>query len=155
MTEKKKTGFEALAKASLHPQEKLMEVKKAKHSFFIGLPREISLQENRISLTPDAVAILVNNGHEIWVEAKAGLGSKFSDKDYSDAGAKIVYSPQELYKADVILKIEPPTLEEIELMHPGQTLISALQIGQLKVESFRRCLRKRSLHWRTNLLKIR
>ena len=143
MTEKKKTGFEALAKASLAPQEKLMEVKRAKHSFFIGLPREISLQENRISLTPDAVAILVNNGNEIWVEAKAGLGSKFSDKDFSDAGAKIVYSPQELYKADVILKIEPPTLEEIELMHPGQTLISALQIGQLKVESLQAMLKKK------------
>ena len=120
-----------------------MEVKRAKHSFFIGLPREISLQENRISLTPDAVAILVNNGNEIWVEAKAGLGSKFSDKDFSDAGAKIVYSPQELYKADVILKIEPPTLEEIELMHPGQTLISALQIGQLKVESLQAMLKKK------------
>jgi alanine dehydrogenase len=143
MTEKKKTGFEALAKASLHPQEKLMEVKREKHAFFIGLPREISLQENRISLTPDAVAILVNNGNEIWVEAKAGLGSKFSDKDFSDAGAKIVYSPQELYKADVILKIEPPTLEEIELMHPGQTLISALQIGQLKVESLQAMLKKK------------
>ena len=143
MTEKKKTGFEALAKASLHPQEKLLEVKKGKHSFFIGLPREISLQENRISLTPDAVAILVNNGHEIWVEAKAGLGSKFSDKEYSDAGAKIVYSPQEVYKADVILKIEPATLEEIEMMHPGQTLISAMQMGQMKVEVLQAMLKKK------------
>jgi alanine dehydrogenase len=143
MTEKKKTGFEALAKASLAPQEKLLEVKKGKHSFFIGLPKEISLQENRISLTPDAVAILVNNGNEVWVEAKAGIGSKFSDKDYSDAGAKIVYSPQEVYKADVILKIEPPTLEEIELMHPGQTLISALQIGHLKVECLQAMLKKK------------
>ncbi len=143
MTEKKKTGFEALAKASLHPQEKLLEVKKGKHSFFIGLPREISLQENRISLTPDAVAILVNNGHEIWVEAKAGLGSKFSDKEYSDAGAKIVYSPQEVYKADVILKIEPATLEEIEMMHPGQTLISAMQMGQMRVEVLQAMLKKK------------
>ncbi len=143
MTEKKKTGFEALAKASLHPQEKLLEIKKEKHSFFIGLPREISLQENRISLTPDAVAILVNNGHEIWVEAKAGTGSKFSDKEYSDAGAKIVYSPQEIYKANVILKIEPPTLEEIELMHPGQTLISALQMGQLKSEVLQAMTKKK------------
>jgi alanine dehydrogenase len=143
MTEKKKTGFEALAKASLHPQEQLLEIKKRKHSFFIGLPKEISLQENRISLTPDAVAILINNGHEVWVEAKAGLGSKFSDKQYSDAGAKIAFSAQEVYKADVILKIEPPTLEEIELMHPGQTLISALQIGHLKVESLQALLKKK------------
>jgi alanine dehydrogenase len=134
MTEKKKTGFEALAKTTLMPQEQTLEVRKRRHAFYIGLPKEISLQENRISLTPDAVAILVNNGHEVRVETKAGIGSKFTDKQYSDAGAKIVYSSQEVYQADVILKIEPPTLEEIELMHPGQTLISALQLGTLKVE---------------------
>src|SRR5277367_524881 len=112
MTEKKKTGFEALAKRGLYPQEEMLKVEKGKHSFFIGLPKEISLQENRISLTPDAVALLVNHGHEIWVETKAGEGSKFSDKQYSEAGAKIIYSPQEVYK-------------------PGQTLISALQLGHL------------------------
>ncbi|MBX2957349.1 MAG: alanine dehydrogenase [Cyclobacteriaceae bacterium] len=134
MAEKKKTGFETLARTSLAPQEQLLAVKKGKHAFFIGLPREISLQENRITLTPDAVALLVNNGHEIWVETKAGIGSKFTDQQYSEAGAKIVFSPQEVYKADVILKIEPPTLDEIELMHPGQTLISALQLGHLQQE---------------------
>ncbi|NBP69774.1 MAG: alanine dehydrogenase, partial [Cytophagia bacterium] len=109
----KKSGFEALAKSAISTQEQLMPVKTRNHSFFIGLPKEVSLQENRISLTPDAVALLVNNGHDIWVESKAGLGSKFTDKQYSDAGAKIVYSAQEVYKAEVILKIEPPTLEEI------------------------------------------
>ena len=143
MTEKKKTGFEALAKASMTPQEQTLEVRKRRHAFFIGLPREISLQENRISLTPDAVALLVNNGHEVWVETSAGMGSKFTDQQYSDAGAKIVYSQQELYQADVILKIEPPTNEEIELMHGGQTLISALQIGQLKVESLQAMMKKK------------
>ncbi|WKZ58514.1 MAG: alanine dehydrogenase [Cyclobacteriaceae bacterium] len=143
MAEKKKSGFETLARASLAPQEQLMAVKKGKYSFFLGLPREISLQENRITLTPDAVALLVNNGHEIWVETKAGVGSKFSDQQYSEAGAKIVYSPQEVYKADVILKIEPPTLEEIEYMRPGQTLISALQLGHLPVESIQAMLKKK------------
>lgn len=143
MTEKKKTGFEALAKTRLATEEQLLKVKKSKHAFFIGLPREISLQENRISLTPDAVALLVNNGHEVWVETKAGEGSKFSDKQYSDAGAKIVYSPLEVYKADVILKIEPPTLEEIEYMRPGQALISALQVGHLDQEFINALLRKK------------
>jgi len=143
MTEKKKTGFEALAKASMQTQEQSLEVRKRRHTFFIGLPKEISLQENRISLTPDAVALLVNNGHDVWVETKAGIGSKFSDKAYSDAGARIVYSPQEVYQADVILKIEPPTLEEIELMHAGQTLISALQIGHLRVESLQAMFKKK------------
>lgn len=130
MTKKERSGFAELAKeSSLYPQEKLMPVKRSKHSFFIGMPNEISLQERRITLTPDSVALLVNNGHEVWVETKAGEGSKFSDKAYSEAGAKIVYSAEEVYKADVILKIEPPTLEEIELMKPRQTLISAVQMG--------------------------
>ncbi|MBL6445968.1 alanine dehydrogenase [Fulvivirga sp. 29W222] len=130
MTKKDKSGFAQLAQeSSLYPQEKLMPVKRNRHSFFIGLPNEISLQEKRITLTPDSVALLVNNGHEIWVETKAGEGSKFSDKEYSEAGAKIVYSSEEIYKADIILKIEPPTLEEIELMKPRQGLISAVQMG--------------------------
>lgn len=141
--EKKKTGFEALAKTSFSPQEQLMKVRSSKRAFFIGLPKETALQENRISLTPDAVALLVNNGHEVWVETKAGIGSKFTDKQYSEAGAKIAYSPQEVYKAEIILKIEPPTVEEMEYFHPGQMLISALQMGYLNVERVQALLRKR------------
>jgi alanine dehydrogenase len=143
MSEKKKSGFEALAKTSLYPQERLQKVKKSRNSFLIGLPREVSLQENRISLTPDAVALLSNNGHEVLVETKAGDGSKFTDKDYSEAGAKVVYSLEEVYKADIILKIEPPTLEEIEYFKPGQTLISALQMGHLKNDCINALLKKR------------
>jgi len=127
----------------------MLRVEKGKHAFFIGLPREVSLQENRISLTPDAVALLVNNGHEVHVETRAGEGSKFTDKLFSDAGAKIVYTPQEVYKADIILKIEPPTIEELEYFHPGQTLISALQLGHLQQESIQAMLRKKitALAW--------
>jgi alanine dehydrogenase len=143
MSDKKKTGFEALAKTGIVTQEQTLEVRKRRHTFFIGLPKEVSLQENRISLTPDAVALLVNNGHDVWVETKAGWGSKFTDKQYSDAGAKIVYSAQEVYQADVILKIEPPTLEEVEWMHAGQTLISALQLGHLNVENLQALVKKK------------
>ncbi len=143
MTEKEKTGFETLAKASFAPREQMLAVRKKRNSFFIGLPREISLQENRITLTPDAVELLVNNGHEIWLETKAGIGSKFTDQQYSEAGAKIVQSPHEVYKADFILKIEPPTEEEIELMRPGQTLISALQLGHLLPEQVQALLKKK------------
>lgn len=143
MAEKRKTGFEELAKTSIYTQEQLVKVKKGKHAFFIGLPREISLQENRVSLTPDAVALLVKNGHEVWVETKAGEGAKFSDKLYSDAGAKIAYSPEEIYKAEIILKIEPPTIEELEYFRPGQTLISALQMGNLQQDCINALLKKR------------
>lgn len=126
-----------------------MKVKEGQRAFLISLPREISLQENRICLTPDAVALLVSHGHEIWVETKAGLGSKFTDKQYSEAGAKIVYSPQEAYKADIILKIEPPTLAEMEYFKPGQILISALQVGHLEKRFIDALLHKRvtSLAW--------
>lgn len=143
MSEKKKTGFETLAKAGLVPQEQMLAVKKEKNSFVIGLPKEISLQENRITLTPDAVALLVNNGHDVWMETKAGVGSKFSDQQYSEAGARIVYSPQEVYKASFILKIEPPTVEEIEYMYPGQTLISAIQMGHLNPENIHAMMKKK------------
>jgi len=143
MAEKKNISFETLAKASLSPQEQLVKVKKGKNTFFIGLPKETALQENRISLTPDAVALLVNNGHEVWVESNAGAGSKFTDRLYSEAGAKIVYSPQEVYKADIILKIEPPTIEELEYFKPGQTLISALQLGYLNEERVQALLKKK------------
>lgn len=131
MTKQKESGFAQLAhESSLYPQEKLVAVNKGNNSFFIGVPNEISLQEKRVTLTPDAVELLVNNGHEVWVETKAGEGAKYRDKQYSDAGAKIVYSAEEIYKsADAILKIEPPTLDEIGMMKNGQTLISAIQLG--------------------------
>ncbi|MFM9075424.1 MAG: alanine dehydrogenase [Bacteroidota bacterium] len=137
MTEKK-TGFSALAQSALAPQEKLAMVRNGSGAFIIGLPREIALQEKRITLTPDAVALLVNNGHQVWVETHAGEGSNFSDHAYSEAGASIVYSPEEVYKAEIILKVEPPTLAEIDLMKPGQTLISALQPGHLEPEYLHR-----------------
>lgn len=143
MAEKRKSGFESLAQASLAPKEQLLAVKSASRPFYIGLPREISLQENRISLTPDAVALLVNNGHEVWVETRAGAGAKFSDQQYSEAGAHIAYTSEEVYKANIILKIEPPTLEEIEYLKPGQALISAIQLGHLKVEFIQALLKKK------------
>jgi len=149
MTEKKKTGFESLAKSELYPQEKLMAVKTKGKSFFIGLPNEISLNENRICLTPDAVSLLVNNGHEVWVETRAGEGSKFSDKQFSEAGAKIVYSPQEVYRAEIILKIEPPTTDEVEYFRPGQALISAIQLGHMSPDSLNALIKKKvtALAW--------
>ncbi len=110
------------------PQEEMLEVAKKKSSLQIGIPKETSIQEKRIPLVPDAVAVLVNNGHEVIIETGAGEGASFSDKDYSEVGAQIVYGTQEVYQANMILKVEPPTLEEIDMMKTGQILISALQL---------------------------
>ena len=68
---------------------------------------EVSFQENRIALTPEAVTILVRNGHQVVVETAAGTGAKFGDNEYSEAGAQLVYSPEEVFDANVILKVEP------------------------------------------------
>ncbi|TXB65426.1 alanine dehydrogenase [Vicingus serpentipes] len=110
------------------PQEEMLEIAKKKSSLQIGIPKEVSLQEKRIPLVPDAVAVLVNNGHEVIIESGAGEGASFSDRDYSEVGAQIVYGTPEVYQANLILKVEPPTLEEIDMMKSGQILISALQL---------------------------
>jgi alanine dehydrogenase len=137
-------GMQALSKQTgLATQEKLLAVKKSNKNLFIGIPKEVAMQENRVSLTPEAVALLVNNGHELWVESNAGATAKFSDNEYSEAGAKIVYSTKEVYEADIVLKVEPPTNEEIEYLRPGKTLISALQLGNQREEYFNKLNKKR------------
>ncbi|MEQ8324156.1 MAG: alanine dehydrogenase [Vicingaceae bacterium] len=119
--------LKSLAKGFM-PQAETLEIPTKKSDLFIGMPKEISIQEKRVPLIPDAVALLVNHGHRIRIESGAGEAAKFSDNDYSEAGAEITSSTQEIYKADLILKVEPPTLEELDLMQQNQTLISALQL---------------------------
>lgn len=118
----------SLTKGGYAPQEEMLEVARKKGKLVIGIPKEIAFQENRVPLVPDAVALLINHGHRIVIEAGAGANAHFVDNDYSEAGAEIVYSPKEVYKSDIIIKIAPPTMEEIELMQNKQTLFSALQL---------------------------
>jgi alanine dehydrogenase len=111
------------------PKEEMLEVKSHFKQLQIGIPKESSFQENRVSLTPDSVGLLVANGHKVIIEKGAGHASNFLDKEYTDKGAKIAYSKQEVFKANFILKIEPPTKSELELMQRGQRLISAVQMS--------------------------
>ena len=144
MAEQLPSGFGALATGRAYfTQESMLAVETRKRKLFIGLPKEISLQENRLGLTPEAVLHLVSEGHEVMLESGAGEPSKYSDHDYSEAGATIAYSTEEVYKADIILKVAPPMLDEIELMRPGQTLISALQMGTMTPEFINALARKK------------
>jgi alanine dehydrogenase len=141
-----KTSKELLASLSqtaLMPQEEMLEVGRKKGKLFIGIPKEISFQENRVALVPDAVALLVNNGHQIIVETNAGKMANFQDHDYSEAGAQIVYSAEEVYKADIILKVAPPSPQEIEMMQQRQTLISALQLTVQPEDFLKQLMAKR------------
>ncbi len=144
MVDNPKSGFSELAKESqLYPQEALLEVKKTKKSLFIGVPKELSSQEKRAPLTPNSVKLIVENGHKVWVESGAGNPSKFTDREYSDAGAKIAYTHKELFEADIVIKVESPTFEEIDLMKPGKTILSALQLGNLNKSYFEKLNSKR------------
>ncbi|MEP0366955.1 MAG: alanine dehydrogenase [Cyclobacteriaceae bacterium] len=144
MAEKKTSGFADLAREqSLYTQEAPAKIKRSKNSLFIGVPKEISLQESRVALKPESVDVLVNNGHEVWVEAGAGASANFSDNEYSEAGAKIVYTSKEVYQANLILKVEPPTLTEIELMQDGSAVISAFQTGHQSADYIQALNKKR------------
>jgi alanine dehydrogenase len=144
MSSGKYSGFSDIAKqAMMQPQESMLEVKSKKDKLYIGIPKEVSFQENRIALTPLSVALLINNGHDVMLESNAGQAANFTDKHYSEQGAQIVYDTKRLYEADIIIKIAPPTLVEIEMMRPGQILISALQVSTLKTECLHALLQKK------------
>ncbi|MBK6526939.1 MAG: alanine dehydrogenase [Crocinitomicaceae bacterium] len=117
-----------MKEGSLLPQEEMLAIGRKKGKLVIGIPRETTYQENRVALSPDAVQFLSSNGHRILVESKAGESSRFTDNDYSEAGAEIAYDKSEVFKATIIIKVAPPSDEEIEMMPGNQTLISALQL---------------------------
>lgn len=136
MQEKHKSGFSSVVESMsfYHPQEMLQPIKKQNKSLLIGLPKEVSLSENRIALRPDAVQVLVRYGHEIVIETGAGNAAKYKDEEYANAGARIVYSADEALKSDIVLKVAPPTKEEIHLMKDRATLISTLQLANVEPE---------------------
>ncbi len=129
--------------SQLQPQTEMLEYKKRPNKLFIGIPREVTLQENRVALVPSSVATLVGHGHKVVVESEAGKKSNFSDHEYSEAGAQIGYSTHQVYEANVILKVAPPTLEEIELMKPNQILISPLQLPIISADYINKLRQKR------------
>src|SRR4030095_11731300 len=101
---------------SFETLEEKLDVKPRGAKLHIGIPKETAFQENRIALTPDAVSVLVSNGHHVVIEHNAGEAAHFRDKDYSEAGAKIVYDRQEVYKAPILVKSAPVIDEDISCL---------------------------------------
>lgn len=130
-------------KAQLLPQEERLEIFKKKGDLFIGIPKETYFQEKRVCLTPDAVSALVTNGHRIMIEAGAGDGANFNDKMYSEAGAEVTRDTAKVYSCPIILKVEPPSLDEIQLINPQTLLISALQLKTQNKKYFETLAAKR------------
>jgi alanine dehydrogenase len=128
-------GFETL--------EETLDIKPKETRLSIGIPKEISFQENRISLVPEAVALLTSNGHEVIIETKAGEGSKYQDHDFSEAGAKIVYDREEVFKASIIIKNTPITEKDLPYLNLGQIVFSSLHHSSLKKEIVEALTKKR------------
>ncbi len=140
MTSKKpfiSTGF------NYETLEETLDVKPLSSSLSIAIPKENAFQENRIALTPDAVGILVSNGHHVSVEHKAGEGSHFSDGDYAEAGAEIVHDKKELFKNDLIVKSAPVSDDELPLLSVGQTIISPIHLPVMKTHILEKMMEKR------------
>ncbi|MBO9693052.1 alanine dehydrogenase [Chryseobacterium sp.] len=135
--------FTPFTEEELMPKEEKLEVIKKGKQFSIGIPKETCLNERRTCITPDAVQVLVEHGHEIIIESGAGQGSFFTDLQYSESGAKITNDPKEAFGQDLILKINPPTEEEIEYMKPNTYLVSALQINLRDKEYFLKLAEKK------------
>ncbi|MBX2921864.1 MAG: alanine dehydrogenase [Chitinophagaceae bacterium] len=123
--------------------EETLDIKPREAQLFIGIPRENTFQENRIALTPDAISVLVNNGHRVVVEHRAGEGAHFSEKDYSDAGAKIAYDKKEVFQCDMIMKSAPVNDEELPLLKHDQTIISPIHLPVMKTSILQCMMEKR------------
>tara|TARA_B100000795_G_scaffold98218_1_gene72072 strand:- start:1996 stop:3216 length:1221 start_codon:yes stop_codon:yes gene_type:complete len=134
-----------LTQSGLMPQEEMLEVQCGDRSLYIGIPKETALQEKRVALVPNSVGLLVANGHRVVVEKGAGNAANFTDKDYSEAGAEMVYRTEDVYKANIIIKVAPPTLQEIEYLDPlqKQILFSALQLSSQPKDCMKRLMQKK------------
>ena len=132
-----------IEQGGLLPKEEMLEVFQKKESLNIGIPKEVSFQERRVALVPEAVSLLVSNGHRVKVETGCGEGANFSDNDYSEAGAEVCYDRKEIYSCNLIFKVAPPSELEVDMMTGNQTFISALQISIQPKEVLQKLMKKK------------
>ena len=125
--------YEPFKSTSFFIREVLQKIDKSRASLVIGIPTENQNVEKRIALTPETTALLVDAGHRVLFEKGAGLTINYSDNYYAESGAEIVDSHREVLQADLILKIAPPTLEEVSMMKPRSTVFSFLQLHRLSM----------------------
>ena len=126
------------------PQEEMLAIGKKHKKLTIGIPREKQQIEQRVSLTPEAVEVLVDNGHEIILESKAGEGARYTDTDYSECGAYIVENKKLVLGADVILKVSPLDIKEVEMLKGNQVILSSIHLSRQSEEYIRGLMDKKS-----------
>lgn len=112
-------------------QEEMLLISPQKKKLSIGIPKEDFKNERRISFTPNTVQFLTNNGIKVYIEAGAGLSSGYSDLEFSESGGTILDQQVAVFKSDVIVKISPPTIQQISYLEKNQILISSLNLKTL------------------------
>lgn len=127
-----------------YPIEEKLEIQSKKQQLKIGVPKEVVCNENRVPLTPESVDILVQQGHEIILEANAGTPANYTDLNYSNAGAQIVRTANEVYQSDIILKVAPVLGKEIDLVKKNQIIFSALQLPMQSRETLQRLMDRKA-----------
>jgi alanine dehydrogenase len=125
------------------PQEEMLAVENKQKSIVIGIPKENQDIESRVPLTPEAIEILVNNGHEIIIEKGAGEGANYADNDYSECGGCIVKDRKEVFAADVLIKVAPFSLEDVDAMKGNQVVISSLHLNGNTKEYIKKLIKKK------------
>ncbi len=123
--------------------EETLDIKPKGAELLIGIPKENSFNENRIALTPEAVGVMIANGHQVVVETKAGDGASYTDNDYSEAGAKIAYDKKEVFECDILVKSAPVSDSECELLKPNQYIISPIHLAVMKREILQKMMDKK------------
>jgi alanine dehydrogenase len=99
----------------------------------IGISKERRPFEYRVGLSPAGVEILTQKQNQVYVEHEAGVGAGFSDREFETAGARIVYSPEEVFgRADLLLKVARPTKEELDWLRPGTTIAGLLHLASAR-----------------------
>jgi len=131
------------AKSAFMPREEQLEKAVNKRKMSIGMPRDVRDNEKRISLTPEAVKILTDAGHEVFIERGAGQGSSYSDSKYSENGAAVSDSSQKVYECDLIIKIAPFDEKEVELLRGNQVVISFMNVAMMGEVTLSSMMRKR------------
>lgn len=121
----------------LYPEESLLREIQRQVQLTIGLPCENPVAETRLALTPEGVSIVVEEGHRVVVERGAGLPMSYTDLQYSEAGAILVDSRAEVFASDIVLKIAPPTTDDLLLMKPGRSIFSMLQLSNFSSDTLK------------------
>lgn len=120
-----------------------LDIKSGGESLLIGIPKETSFNENRIALTPEAVGVLIANGHQVVMESGAAAGAKYKDQDYSEVGARIVFDRKDVFNTDIIVKSAPVSEADCDLLKPNITIISPIHMAIMKKSILEKMMEKK------------